>query len=72
MESRITFADVVAGRIPDNLTGVRWPDGTVECRANVVAQGYVSRHESKRVEHTGLAVLTDPSVACDVCADYCG
>jgi len=71
MDVRITFADLTAGQVPDYLTGVRWPDGTVECRAKVVAEGYVSHHEATRVDDADLVLLTDPSVACDVCADYC-
>lgn len=74
MEPRtVTFADVIAGRLPDDLAGVRWSDGTVECRFNVTSDDYPSRVRQGGRHDLGTgAVLTDPSTACDRCADKCG
>ena len=54
--------------IPITLTGVRWPEGTVECRFRllhpagslVAADGDVGE------------VLTDHDVECTTCSDACG
>lgn len=69
----VTFAALVAGDVPEDLTGVRWPDGSVECRFNVTAADYPVRVRSSGPPPTGAAeVLVDPAVACDRCADKCG
>ena len=69
----ITLTDISDRRIPDDLTGVRWPDGTVECRFNVGSDDYAVRVRSSGAHDLGVGeVLTDPSVECDRCADKCG
>lgn len=68
----LTLAELVAGRVPHDMTGVRWPDGTVECRANLVASDYVLRlSASGQTRPAAGVVLTDQAVACDQCADKC-
>jgi hypothetical protein len=72
MGSKITFAEVAAGRLPDDLTGVRWSDGTIECRHNLSASDYATRVDT--IERPAVEpgeVLMDPAVVCDRCADYC-
>ena len=68
MEERtITVAALRAGNLPADLTGVRWPDGTVECLARVT-------HTEGSIAADGDAVgvvLTDPSVSCDRCSEAC-
>lgn len=69
----VTFAELVAGRVPDDLTGVRWPDGVLECRFNATADDYAVRVRASGPPPVGAAeVLVDPAVACDRCADKCG
>ncbi len=69
----ITVTDLSHRRIPDDLTGVRWPDGTVECRYNVSADDYLARLRTAGHRDPGAGeVLTDPSVVCDRCEDKCG
>jgi hypothetical protein len=69
----ITLTDLSEQRIPADLTGVRWPDGTVECRFNVSADDQLARFRSAGRRDPGPGeVLTDPSVECDRCADKCG
>lgn len=69
----VTLADIVAGRVPIDLTAVRWGDGTVECRANVLAPDYAERMiDVDRPPTDRAAVLTDPRASCDRCADKCG
>jgi hypothetical protein len=73
MGSKITFAEVAAGRLPDDLTGVRWSDGTIECRHNLSARDYTTRGDSiGRPTVEPGEVLTNPTVVCDRCADHCG
>ena len=58
---------VASDSIPIELAGVRWSDGTVECRFRllhpagslVAADGDVGQ------------VLTDPDVECTTCSDAC-
>jgi hypothetical protein len=70
---QITFDDLLAGRLPADLTGVRWPDGTIECRFNVTADDYASRVRSAGAPPSQPGtVLVDASVSCDRCADKCG
>jgi len=68
----VTLADVAAGRVPDDMTGVRWSDGTVECRANLLAEDYLGRRAAhdQSLPESGV-VLTDPTATCDRCADKC-
>ena len=69
----LTLAEVAAGRVPDDMTGVRWSDGIVECRANLLAADYLDRrraHDDHGPDHG--VVLTDPSATCERCADKCG
>lgn len=54
--------------MPTDLTGVRWPDGTIECLARV-------SHADGPLAAEGMAlgvVLTDPAVTCDRCSEACG
>ena len=68
----ITFTDLSRGVVPDDLTGVRWPDGTVECRFNVTADDHAARWRSEgRADPGPGEVLTDPATECDRCADKC-
>jgi hypothetical protein len=68
----ITLTDISHRRIPDDLTGVRWPDGTVECRFNIAADDYPARVRSAGAHDLGSGeVLTDPAAECDRCADKC-
>ena len=56
------------GDVPDDLTGVKWSDGTVECRARVT-------HRDGSLVANGSdvgIVLTDRDVSCDRCSDACG
>lgn len=59
---------IVAGAaLPDDLTGVRWADGTMECR-------YRLEHPNgSLLAATGQVgeVLTDPATECDTCSDAC-
>lgn len=69
----VSVADLVAGRVPDGLAGVRWPDGTVECRFNVTAADYAIRLRAAGQPDLGAGVvLTDPATECDRCAEKCG
>ena len=65
----ISIGDLVSGSLPEDLTGVEWSDGTVECRAAVAANvlGGIGRD-------TGDVgrVLVAPSVVCDSCSERCG
>lgn len=56
-----------AGNLPVDLTGVRWPDGTVECRARVT---HVDGSLAANCDASG-EVLTDPAVSCDRCSEAC-
>jgi hypothetical protein len=68
----ITLSDLREGRLPDDLEGVRWADGTVECRFNVTANDYEVRMRESGEAHPGVGeVLTEPT-ECDRCADKCG
>ena len=69
---KISFADLAAGRVPDDLAGVRWPDGTVECRFNVIADDYPVRALASWLEAGDAEVLLDPAIECDRCVDKCG
>lgn len=71
-EQQISFDDVCNGPVPAELTGVRWADGLVQCRANVTSSDYRVRTRSngRTPAEPGL-VLTDPSVTCDLCAEKC-
>lgn len=68
--SRLTVTAMeLRGSTPSEaMTGVRWPDGTVECRYRV------THPDGSLVADDGTigVVLTDPSVECDVCSDACG
>lgn len=65
--SRQTFTAGSRRSVPASLAGVRWPDGTVECRFRlthpagslVAADGEIG------------VILTDPDTACTVCSDAC-
>ena len=53
--------------IPIELTGVRWPDGTVECRFRLL-------HPAGSLIATDGdvgQVLTDHDVECTACSDAC-
>lgn len=66
-ERSITVAAIRAGDVPTELTGVRWFDGTVECRARVThIDGPLA------VDDDGVGVvLTDPTASCDRCSEAC-
>ena len=61
---------IVSGRnvvLPPDVTGVRWPDNTIECRARLDhAHGSLASSDGEVGE-----VLTGLSVACDNCSDAC-
>lgn len=65
--SQRTFEAGSSQPIPADLTGVRWPDGTTECRFRLT-------HPSGSLVATdgdiGI-VLTEPSAACTLCSDAC-
>ena len=62
-------AEQVADRDFDStLTGVRWFDGTVECRARLL---HPAGSLAARAGDVGV-VLTGDDVACDNCSDACG
>lgn len=63
----VTVAELRAGNLPDDLTGVRWPDGTVECRSRV---SHVDGSLAAAGDTVGV-VLTDPAVTCDHCSEAC-
>ncbi len=53
--------------IPADLTGVRWPDGTIECRFRLThATGSLVAADGD----IGV-VLTEPDAACTLCSDAC-
>lgn len=56
-----------SSELPVDLTGVRWPDGTVECRFRLAhpAGSLVAADEEVGV------VLTEPDAACTTCSDAC-
>lgn len=63
----VTPAQLRDGEIPDDLTGVRWADGTIECRFRVLdPAGSLVANEGDR----GIA-LFDASAECDRCSDAC-
>ena len=53
--------------VPADLTGVRWSDGTVECRFRVThpAGSLVARDGEVGV------ILTEPDAECTDCSDAC-
>ena len=63
----ISVADLRVGNLPADLTGVRWPDGTVECLARV------THMDGPLAADGGVLgeVLTDPAVSCDQCSEAC-
>lgn len=65
--SQRTFEAGSSQPLPDDLTGVRWPDGTVECRFRLAhAAGTLVAADGE----VGI-VLTELDVACTVCSDAC-
>lgn len=66
-ECPITVAALRAGDLPAALTGVRWPNGTVECRARVA---HVDGPLAADGDAVG-AVLTELTVSCDQCSEAC-
>ena len=64
----ITVSALRAGDLPADLTGVRWLDGTVECRARVT---HVDGPVAAADDAVGV-VLTDPMVSCSHCSEACG
>lgn len=65
---KVTVSELRRGNVPSDLTGVVWPDGTVECRARVA---HVDGSLAAAGETVGV-VLTDPAVTCDHCSEACG
>ena len=69
----ITLTDIADRRIPDDIEGVRWPDGTVECRFNIGSEDYLERFRASGHRDPGTGTVLDGSpVECDRCADKCG
>ena len=64
----ITAEQVADHGFDSRLTGVRWFDGTVECRARLL---HPAGSLAARPGYVG-AVLTGDDVACDNCSDACG
>jgi hypothetical protein len=62
-----TWSHGTGGDLPDDLTGVRWPDGAVECRFRLLhpAGSLVAPDGA-----VGL-VLTARGVDCTTCSDAC-
>ncbi|MEQ1699507.1 MAG: hypothetical protein ABMA25_05315 [Ilumatobacteraceae bacterium] len=54
--------------VPADLTGVRWPDGTVECRFRLTHPGGSLSAADGEVG----VVLVEPNVECSTCSDACG
>ena len=53
--------------LPADLTGVRWPDGTVECRFRLThPTGSLTATDGE----VGV-ILTVPDAACTVCSEAC-
>ena len=53
--------------VPDDMAGVRWPDGTVECRFRLLkAPGSLVAADGD----VGV-VITGPGVDCTTCSDAC-
>jgi hypothetical protein len=50
-----------------DVTGVRWPDGSIECRFRLE---HPAGSLVARVGEVGV-VLTDPRAECDACSDAC-
>lgn len=68
----ISLDDIRDGRIPEGLQGVRWPDGSVECRFNIASADYAERTAAAGVASRGVgAVLVGEPVDCDSCASKC-
>jgi hypothetical protein len=65
--SSTTFTAGASQPVPAHLTGVRWPDGTVECRFRVAhpAGSLVAADGEIGV------ILTETDAACTVCSDAC-
>ncbi len=65
--SRPTFTAGASQFVPAHLTGLQWPDGTVECRFRLThpAGSLVAANGEVGV------ILTDPDAACTVCSDAC-
>lgn len=68
----ISLADIREGRIPGGLQGVRWPDGSVECRFNIASDDHAQRTAAAGGDSRGVgAVLVGEPVDCDSCASKC-
>ena len=63
----ITAEQVADHGFDSTLTGVRWFDGTIECRARLLHLGGSLAACPGDVG----AVLTGDGVSCDVCSDAC-
>lgn len=53
--------------LPDHAFGIRWPDGTVECRFRIV------HPNGSLVADAGASgtVLRDPATECTTCSSAC-
>lgn len=65
---KVSATELRAGRVPSDLTGVEWSNGTIECRARVT---HVDGSLAVAGDAVGV-VLTDPTVTCDQCSEACG
>lgn len=65
--SHRTFQAGSDRRIPDDLTGVRWLDGTVECRFRLTHPGGSLSAADGEVG----VVLVEPNLECSTCSDAC-
>lgn len=65
--TRRTWTAGTDGAVPLDLTGVRWPDGTLECRFRLLhpAGSLVA------VDGELGIVLTNHDAACTTCSDAC-
>lgn len=67
MSAPRTFTADSSQPLPDDLTGVRWADGTVECRFRLA---HPAGSMVATAGEVGV-VLTDPAVSCTTCSDAC-
>ena len=65
--TRVTWTATGEPSLPDGATGVRWSDGTIECRFRLLhpAGSLVAGDGDVGV------VLTGPDIECTTCSDAC-
>jgi hypothetical protein len=63
----LTWSPGTDRKVPPDLTGVRWPDGTIECRFRLLDRsGSLVASDGE----VGI-VLTADHVECTTCSDAC-